>query len=123
MADAASQTIGTDFKAVANAAGVAGAAIMGMASALEAGGASEELVGVIKAIGAALIALPAIFQLVSAAAEAFSINVSASIMNIPIIGWIAAIISALIALAGILSSVIETDDEKMKRLSEDTNRS
>lgn len=122
MADAASQTMGTDFKAVANAAGVAGASIMGMASALEAGGASEELVGVIKAIGTALIALPAIFQLVSAAAKAFSINVSASIMNIPIIGWIAAIISALIALAGILSSVIETDDEKMKRLSEETNR-
>ena len=122
MADAASQTMGTDFKAVANAAGVAGAAIIGMASALEADGASEELVGVIKAIGTALIALPAIFQLVSAAAKAFSIDVSASIMNIPIIGWIAAIISALIALAGILSSVIETDDEKMKRLSEETNR-
>ena len=122
MADAASQTMGTDFKAIANAAGVAGAAIMGMASALEAGGASEELVGVIKAIGTALIALPAIFQLVSAAAKAFSIDVSASIMNIPIIGWIAAIISALIALAGILSSVIETDAEKMKRLSEETNR-
>ena len=122
MADVASQTMGTDFKAVANAAGVAGAAIMGMASALEANGASEELVGVIKAIGTALIALPAIFQLVSAAAKAFSIDVSASIMNIPIIGWIAAIISALIALAGILSSVIETDAEKMKRLSEETNR-
>ena len=122
MADAASQTMDTDFKAIANAAGVAGAAIMGMASALEAGGASEELVGVIKAIGTALIALPAIFQLVSAAAKAFSIDVSASIMNIPIIGWIAAIISALIALAGILSSVIETDAEKMKRLSEETNR-
>lgn len=122
MVDAASQTMGTDFKAIANAAGVAGAAIMGMASVLEANGASEELVGVIKAIGAALIALPAIFQLVSAAAKAFSINVSASIMNIPIIGWIAAIISALIALAGILDSVIETEAEKMKRLSEETNR-
>jgi TP901 family phage tail tape measure protein len=122
MVDTASQTMGTDFGAVANAAGAAGAAIMGMASALEANGASEELVGVIKAIGTALIALPAIFQLVSAAAKAFSIDVSASIMNIPIIGWIAAIISALIALAGILSSVIETDAEKMKRLSEETNR-
>ena len=92
MADTASQTMGTDFGAIANAAGMAGAAIMGMASALEANGASEELVGVIKAIGTALIALPAIFQLVSAAAKAFSIDVSASIMNIPIIGWIAAII-------------------------------
>lgn len=122
MVDTASQTMGTDFGAVANAAGAAGAAIMGMASALEANGASEELVGVIKAIGTALIALPVIFQLVSAAAKAFSIDVSASIMNIPIIGWIAAIISALIALAGILSSVIETDAEKMKRLSEETNR-
>lgn len=122
MADIASQTMGTDFGAIANAAGMAGAAIMGMASALEANGASEELVGVIKAIGTALIALPAIFQLVSAAAKAFSIDVSAYIMNIPIIGWIAAIISALIALAGILSSVIETDAEKMKRLSEETNR-
>lgn len=122
MADTASQTMGTDFGAIANAAGMAGAAIMGMASALEANGASEELVGVIKAIGTALIALPAIFQLVSAAAKAFSIDVSASIMNIPIVGWIAAIISALIALAGILSSVIETDAEKMKRLSEETNR-
>ena len=122
MADAASQTMGTDFGAVANAAGVAGAAIMGMASALEANGASEELVGIIKAIGTALIALPAIFQLVSAAAKAFSIDVSASIMNIPIIGWIAAVISLLIALAGILNSVIETDAEKMKRLSEETNR-
>jgi TP901 family phage tail tape measure protein len=122
MVDTASQTMGTDFGAVANAAGAAGAAIMGMASALEANGASEELVGVIKAIGTALIALPAIFQLVSAAAKVFSIDVSASIMNIPIIGWIAAIISALIALAGILSSVIETDAEKMKRLSEETNR-
>lgn len=122
MVDTASQIMGTDFKAVANAAGVAGAAIMGIASALETNGASEEFVGVIKAIGTALIALPAIFQLVSAAAKAFSIDVSASIMNIPIIGWIAAIISALIALVGILDSVIETDAEKMKRLSEETNR-
>ena len=122
MVDAASQTMSTDFGAVANAAGVAGAAIMGMASALEANGASEELIGVIKAIGMALVALPTIFKLVSAAAKVFSIEVSASIMNIPIIGWIAAVISALIALAGILSSVIETNAEKTKRLSEETNR-
>lgn len=122
MVNTASQTMDTDFGAVANAAGVAGAAIMGMASALEANGASEELIGVIKAIGMALVALPTIFKLVSAAAKAFSIEVSASIMNIPIIGWIAAVISALIALAGILSSVIETNAEKTKRLSEETNR-
>ena len=112
----------TDFGAVANAAGVAGAAIMGMASVLEANGASEELIGVIKAIGIALVALPTIFKIVSAAAKVFSIEVSASIMNIPIIGWIAAVISALIALASILSSAIETGSEKMKRLSEETNR-
>lgn len=122
MVNTASQTMDTDFGAVANAAGVAGAAIMGMASALEANGASEELIGVIKAIGMALVALPTIFKLVSAAAKVFSIEVSASIMNIPIIGWIAAVISALIALAGILSSVIETNAEKTKRLSEETNR-
>lgn len=122
MVNTASQTMSTDFGAVANAAGVAGAAIMGMASALEANGASEELIGVIKAIGIALVALPTIFKLVSAAAKVFSIEVSASIMNIPIIGWIAAVISALIALAGILSSAIETGSEKMKRLSEETNR-
>ena len=122
MVDAASQTMSTDFGAVANAAGVAGAAIMGMASVLEANGASEELIGVIKAIGIALVALPTIFKIVSAAAKVFSIEVSASIMNIPIIGWIAAVISALIALASILSSAIETGSEKMKRLSEETNR-
>lgn len=122
MVDTASQTMSTNFGAVANAAGVAGAAIMGMASVLEANGASEELIEVIKAIGIALVALPTIFKIVSAAAKVFSIEVSASIMNIPIIGWIAAVISALIALASILSSAIETDSEKMKRLSEETNR-
>lgn len=122
MVDAASQTMSTDFGAVANAAGVAGAAIMGMASVLEANGASKELIEVIKAIGIALVALPTIFKIVSAAAKVFSIEVSASIMNIPIIGWIAAVISALIALASILSSAIETGSEKMKRLSEETNR-
>lgn len=122
MAEAASQSMSTNFGTVANAAGVAGAAIMGMASVLEANGASEELIGVIKAIGMALVALPTIFKIVSAAAKVFSIEVSASIMNIPIIGWIAAVISALIALASILSSAIETGSEKMKRLSEETNR-
>lgn len=116
MVDTASQTMDTNFEAVANAAGVAGAAIMGIASMMESVEASQEAVGVVRALGTALIALPAIFQLVSAAAKAFSIDVSTSI------GWIAAIISALIALVGILSSVIETDAEKMKRLSEETNR-
>lgn len=122
MANTASQTIETDFQAIANAAGMAGVAMMGIASLLESVGASEKVVGVIRSIGTALVVLPVIFKLVSAAAKVFSINVSASIMSIPIIGWIAAVISALTALIGIFSTFNETDSEKMEKLAKDTDK-
>lgn len=122
MSNQASETIGTDFDNIANAAGAAGAAVMGIASIMESMGASQEAVGVVQALGTALMALPVIFNVVKIAAKIFGKSVTATFLSIPIVGWIAAIISALIALAGILSSVIETDAEKMKRLSEETNR-
>lgn len=122
MANTASQTMEVDFKAIANAAGMAGMAMMGIANLLESVGASEKVVGVIRSIGTALMVLPVIFKLVSAAAKVFSINVSTSIMSIPIIGWIAAVISALIALIGIFSTFNETDSEKMEKLAKDTDK-
>lgn len=122
MANTASQTMEADFQAIASAAGVAGAAMMGIASLLESVGASEKVVGVIRSIGTALMVLPVTFKLVSAAAKVFSIDVSASIMSIPIIGWIAAVISALIALIGIFSTFNETDSEKMEKLAKDTDK-
>ena len=122
MSNQASETIGTDFDNIANAAGAAGAAVMGIASIMESMGASQEAVGVVQALGTALMALPVIFNIVKIAAKVFGKRVTATFLSIPIVGWIAAIISALIALAGILSSVIETDAEKMERLSEETNR-
>lgn len=122
MSNQASETIGTDFDNIANAAGAAGAAVMGIASIMESMGVSQEAVGVVQALGTALMALPVIFNVVKIAAKIFGKSVTATFLSIPIVGWIAAIISALIALAGILSSVIETDAEKMKRLSEETNR-
>lgn len=122
MANTASQAMETDFQAIASAAGVAGAAMMGIASLLESVGASEKVVGVIRSIGTALMVLPVTFKLVSAAAKVFSIDVSASIMGIPIIGWIAAVISGLIALIGIFSTFNETDSEKMEKLAKDTDK-
>lgn len=122
MSKQASETIGTDFDNIANAAGAAGAAVMGIASIMESMGASQEAVGVVQALGTALMSLPVIFNIVKIAAKIFGKSITATFLSIPIIGWIAGIISALIALAGILSSVIETDAEKMKRLSEETNR-
>ena len=122
MAKEASESIGTDFENVANAAGAAGMAIMGVASVMESMGASDEAVGVVRSIGMALMALPVVFNIVKIAAKVFGKSLTATFLNIPIVGWIAAIITALIALAGILSSVIETDAEKMKRLSEETKR-
>ena len=122
MADAASQTMGTDFKAVANAAGVAGAAIMGMASFMESMGASDKAVGAIRSIGTALMTLPVIFNVVKAAAKVFGLDLTATIAKIPIIGWIATAISLFIALIGVISSLNETDTEKLERLEEQTKK-
>lgn len=122
MTNTASQTMEVDFKAIANAAGMAGMAMMGIANLLESVGASEKVVGVIRSIGTALMVLPVTFKLVSAAAKVFSIDVSASIMGIPIIGWIAAVVSALIALIGIFNTFNETDSKKMEKLAKDTDK-
>jgi hypothetical protein len=41
-------------------------------------------------------------------------------MNIPIIGWIAAIIAALVALGVAISNFVESDAEKAERLATET---
>lgn len=122
MSNQASETIDVDFNKIANAAGVAGAAIMGLASMMESMGASQEAVDVVRALGTALMTLPVIFNVVQAAAKVFGINLTATIAKIPIIGWIAAAISLFITLIGIISSFNETDTEKLERLEEQTKK-
>ena len=122
MSNQASETIDVDFNKIANAAGVVGAAIMGLASMMESMGASQEAVDVVRALGTALMTLPVIFNVVQAAAKVFGINLTATIAKIPIIGWIAAAISLFITLIGIISSFNETDTEKLERLEEQTKK-
>lgn len=122
MASAAGKSMVTDFQSVSVAAAAVGVAISAITSALEKDSGPTKATEAFKSFGSALMMLPMIFMAVQAAAKAFGADLTATILNIPIVGWVAAVITALIALIGILSAVIETDSEKHSRLAEETEQ-
>ena len=77
-------------------------------------GESSGFTKVLKNVGMGLTALGSLLPVIDGAFKAFGVSVSTTIMNIPIIGWIAAIITAVITLVTILSEVIETPAEAAK---------
>lgn len=113
-----------NFQAMAVATGAAATALMALGSYLETTGEGGEKIGkVIQGLGTMLMGTIPIISMVQAAMIAGAESVSVAIKNIPIIGWIAAIISAVIGLIQIISALApETQEEKLKRLSEQTQQ-
>lgn len=113
-----------NFQAMAIATGAAAAALMALGAYLETTGEGGEKAGkVIQGFGTMLMGLIPIISMVQTAMIAGAESVSVAIKNIPIIGWIAAIISAVIGLIQIISALApETREEKLKRLSEQTQQ-
>jgi uncharacterized protein YoxC len=88
---------------------------------LESTGAiSKQAAGWIKGLGTAFIAFGAVLKITQVAVKTFAISTSASIASIPILGWIAAIISAIIALTAVLANAYkgETATERLERITE-----
>ena len=123
MGVSAQQTV-PNFRAMAIATGAAAAALMSLGAYLETTGEGGKKAGkVIQGFGTMLMGTIPIISMVQAAMIAGAESVSVAIKNIPIIGWIAAIISAVISLIQIISAVApETKEEKLKRLSEQTQQ-
>ena len=123
MGVSAQQTV-PNFRMMAIATGAAAAALMSLGAYLKTTGEGGEKAGkVIQGFGTMLMGTIPIISMVQAAMIAGAESVSVAIKNIPIIGWIAAIISAVISLIQIISAVApETQEEKLKRLSEQTQQ-
>lgn len=123
MGASAQRTV-PNFQAMAIATGAAAAALMALGAYLETTGEGGEKAGkVIQGFGTMLMGLIPIISMVQTAMIAGAESVSVAIKNIPIIGWIAAIISAVISLVQIISALApETQEEKLKRLSEQTQQ-
>lgn len=111
---------GVNLSAVATAAGVASGALMGIASLLETtGSGGEKAAGVIRGFATILMGLIPVIQMVQNAMVAGATTISAAISSIPIIGWIAAIVSAVIGLVQVFKAFApETEAERVKRLAE-----
>ena len=107
-----------NLSAVATAAGVASGALMGIASLLETtGSGGEKAAGVIRGFATVLMGLIPAIQMVQNAMMASATSISAAISSIPIIGWITAIISAVIGLVQVIKAVWpESEQEKLERL-------
>ena len=96
-----------------------GAAMLGLTTIIEKlTGKQTPLTKSLKAVGIALLSLGSILPMVSKAFQTFGVEVSTSIMSIPIIGWIAAIISALIGLGVYLAEITETPAEAAENASQ-----
>ena len=125
------ESLGLKFKNEAQSLHITSAAMMGLGATLTGLGAIiEKVTGkstpftkTLKVMGTALMAFGAILPIVSTAFKKFGIDVSTTIMNIPIIGWIAAIITAIIGLITLLTEVIETPAEAAKRAREELEAS
>lgn len=87
---------------IGGAAAVAGGLLMSFAGFLENIGAAGWVIDIVKGIATALMIIPVALQVVDIAMKVFSKSVSASIMSIPVIGWIIGIITALGALIGLI---------------------
>ena len=114
MAEKSSKQLSESFMSAAAAAGAASMALGLIANGLEKLGASEEVVNSVRKLSTAFGILAGILMILPALCQAVRI----SIETIPIIGWIAAIITALITLGSIIADFIETDSEKTERLAD-----
>ena len=111
-----------DFRTMAIAAGVAASALMGLATVLDKNG-KEKAANIVRGIATALMGLIPVITMVQTAMITGAESVSVAIKNIPIIGWIAAIISAVISLIQIFSQFApETQAKKTERLAEQTQK-
>lgn len=119
-AGASFKQTGVNLSAIATAAGVASTALFGLASWLETtGSGGEKAAGVIRGFATILMGLIPVIQMVQNAMVAGATTISTAISSIPIIGWIAAIISAVIGLVQVFKAFApETEAEKVKRLAE-----
>lgn len=111
-----------DFRTMAIAAGVAASALMGLATILDNNG-KEKAANIVRGIATALMGLIPVITMVQTAMIIGAKSVSVAIKNIPIIGWIAGIISAVISLIQIFAQFApETQAEKTERLAEQTQK-
>ena len=111
-----------DFRTMAIAAGVAASALMGLATILDNNG-KEKAANIVRGIATALMGLIPVITMVQTAMITGAESVSVAIKYIPIIGWIAAIISAVISLIQIFSQFApETQAKKTERLAEQTQK-
>ena len=121
--------LGLKFKNQQQVLNTTRAACMGIGVTFMAlGGIIDKIAGkstlagkLFKTMGVGLMAVGAILPVVSAAFKKFGVDVSTTIMSIPIIGWIAAIITAIIALVTVLVNVIDTPAKAAKRAEETLN--
>lgn len=111
---------GVNLTAVATAVGVASGVLMGLASWLETtGSGGEKAAQVIRGFAIILMGLIPVIQMVQNAMVAGATTISAAISSIPIIGWIAAIISAVIGLVQVFKAFApESESERVARLAE-----
>lgn len=91
---------------MAIAAGVAASALMGLATILDNNG-KEKAANIVRGIATALMGLIPVITMVQTAMITGAKSVSVAIKNIPIIGWIAAIISAVISLIQIFHNLLQ----------------
>lgn len=112
-----------NFRAMAIATGAAAAALMGLASLIEPlGEGGEDIAVILRGLAGTMMGLIPIILMVQSAMIAGAQSVSIAIKNIPIIGWIAAIISAVISLIQVISHFVKKNstEEKTKDLIEAT---
>ena len=114
MAEKSGQQLSNSFMSAAAAAGATAMALGLIANGLEKLGVSKEVTNSIRKLSTAFGVLAGILMILPALCQAVGI----SIETIPIIGWIAAIITALITLGSIIADFIETDSEKTERLAD-----
>ena len=112
------QQTGVNLSAVATVAGVVSGALMGLASWLETtGSGGEKAAGVIRGFATVLMGLIPVIQMVQNKMVAGATSIGAAISSIPIIGWITAIISAVIGLVQVIKAIWpESEQEKLERL-------
>jgi len=114
MAENSGRQLSQSFMSAAAAAGAAAMALGLIANGLEKLGVSKEVTNSIRKLSTAFGVLAGILMVLPALCKAVGI----AIETIPIIGWIAAIITALITLGSIIADFIETDSEKTERLAD-----
>lgn len=108
--------------AAAAAAAAAGAIIMGFGDWIKSFGEEFETAGtIVKALGTGLLVFGTIMSVtLPLMAKAGAAGISAAIYSIPIIGWISAVISAVVALGAAIYGLYQNDkyENKLKEASD-----